>query len=195
VNSFSEKSAGPHYRPGPGSEIRPNRRRPGFRSDSDPYQDDIIQLIGFGVGHTNYGADIMSVREILRDPVIETCEEAPSFIRGTTRVRSEIIPLIDLKKRLGCADQKKPSPKSWVLVVRARNCSAGFIVDSVSRIIKIRPDHILPAPDLILEGLGSPYLRGVCTADKELFVVLDFEQMLSIDEARALENMAVQPRP
>jgi purine-binding chemotaxis protein CheW len=75
-----------------------------------------------------------------------------------------------------------------MLVVKTKSSTIGYIVDSVTRIIKLRAKAVLPPPELIQEGVSSPYIRGVCTVDEKLLVVLDFERMLSIDEDQELEQ-------
>jgi purine-binding chemotaxis protein CheW len=156
----------------------------------EPDKEDAIQLIGFGVGQKAFGADIMNVLEILRDPVIENPAGVPDCAAGVIILRDQVIPVVDLRKRL-----ERPRPnaqgKKWALVVKVKGRSTGYIVDSVSRIIKIQPNAILPPPDLILDGLPTPYIRGVCTVDGQLIIVLNFKQMLSIEEDQALENMTV----
>ncbi len=172
--------------------FRPSMRTDRHHAAEDPEIEDALQLIGFGVGNRSFGTDIMNVREILRNPVIEESKEAPAFVRGFAQVRGEHIPVIDLKKRLENHPHASP-PANWVLVVRIQNSTIGYIVDSVTRIIKLHAKAILPPPDLILEGMPIPYIQGVCTVDEQLLVVLNFERMLSVDEeqelARTLDKM------
>lgn len=193
MKSLWEKSTGPIHRSG----FRPGIRTGRHHAVEDPEKEDSLQLIGFGVGSKRFCTDIMNVREILRNPVIEESKEAPAFVQGFAQVRGENIPVIDLKKQLDNHPHASPTG-SWVVVVRTQKSTIGYIVDSVTRIIKVHAKAILPPPDLILEGMSNPYIQGVCTVDEQLLVVLNFKQMLSVDEeqelARTLDKMTVHQR-
>ena len=155
-------------------------------------KDDSIQLIGFYAGGKLYGVDILMTREILRDSPIESIQNAPPFIEGSVRIRGEVIPVINLIKRLGNTDCEEPShDENWVLIANVGDRVLAFLVDSVAQILKIRADSILPPPDLILSGLRSQYIRGVCNSEFGMLVVLDLNRMFGVDEIRALKKMVI----
>ena len=154
-------------------------------------KEDIIQLVGFGVGQKLYGADIYAVREIIRDPVVEMVEGGPPFIDGIVRLRGEIIPIVDLGHCLGKSQMTNAGNKQWVLIAKSSGMSVGYIVESVTRILKISANTILPAPELILAGLRSQYIRGVCNTERGLLVVLDLDRLLLDDEINALQKLKV----
>lgn len=155
---------------------------------------DIIQLIGFHVGGKLFAVNILNIREILRNMPLEPFQKAPPFVRGGIRVRGTVIPAVDLKKRLGKLNPSDTSDRSWVLIAHVGNGDVGFLVDSVTRILKVEPETILPAPDLILSGLRSQYIQGVCNSEVGMLVVLDLNRMLAVDEIKALQKV-VAPHP
>jgi purine-binding chemotaxis protein CheW len=148
--------------------------------------EDAIQLIGFYIGRKLFGADIMSVQEILRDPAVSSSEDCPQFLEGTIDVRGESIPLIDLKRRLSGVTDGSEAFGQWVLIAPVGGRKAAYAVDAVTRIIKLNKNDILPAPDLILSKLRSQYIRGVYNSEFGLLIVLDLHRMLSADESKAL---------
>lgn len=153
-------------------------------------KEDVVQIIGFNVGEKLYGADILSIREILRDPVIEPVDKSPDFIEGIVRLRGEVIPIIDLTHRLaGGRLNGANGNKDWVLIAQSGGVTTGYVVDAVTHIHKIGADTILPAPELILAGLRSQYMRGVCDTEKGLLVVLDLDRMLVNDEIHAIRQL------
>ena len=153
--------------------------------------EDIIQLIGFYVGRKLYGTDIMAVREILRDPEIEPVELGAVFLRGVINLRGQQIPVIDMRYCLGLTDDLPPSDRHWVLVVQSGQGLAGYKVDSVSQILRVPSDHLLPPPEIIVAGLRSPYMRSVCDTDKGLLVVLDMERVLLNEERRKIHELTL----
>jgi purine-binding chemotaxis protein CheW len=155
--------------------------------------DDAVQLIGFYIGRKLYGADIASVQEILRNPAISPTEDSPQFIEGLLELRGASIPLIDLKRRLSGGTTGDQAPGQWVLVAPAGERKAAYAVDAVTRILKLSKNDILPAPDLILSGLHSQYIRGVCNAENGLLIVLDLNRILSADEIKTLGKWTSNP--
>jgi purine-binding chemotaxis protein CheW len=155
--------------------------------------EDIIQLIGFQVGEKSLGADLLSIREILRDPTIETVENAPDMICGVIRLRGQTIPIVDLRERLGGnAGQVEDAAPVWVLVVSIGEISIGMMVDYVTRIIRIDPGTILPAPEIIVSGMATPYIKGVCESEVGMLVVLNFDRLFTTDEIKAVKMMDVK---
>ena len=152
-------------------------------------QENIVQLIGFHVGPKLLGADILTVREILREPTIGEAVGAPPFIGGIVQIRGQVIPIIDLGAVIGIAPSDKAADKSWVLVAQAGAHPVGYRIDSVTPILRVEEEKILPAPDLIVSGLRAKYIRGVCETDKGLLVVVNLEQLLDDEEIRALEQL------
>lgn len=153
--------------------------------------EDIIQLIGFYVGRKLYGTDIMAVREILRDPEIKPVELGAVFLQGMIDLRGQQIPVIDMRFCLGLTDDLPPSDRHWVLVVQTGQWLAGFLVDSVAQILRVPSGHVLPPPEIIVTGLRSPYMRGVCDTEKGLLVVLDMERVLLTDERRKIHELTL----
>ena len=65
-----------------------------------PDVEDALQLVGFRIADEFFGVDILMVQEIIKDISITPIPDAPDFIRGVVNLRGNIIPIIDLRKRL-----------------------------------------------------------------------------------------------
>lgn len=155
-------------------------------------QDDIVQLVGFRIGTKLFGANILNVREILRDPSIDTIDGAPDFVQGISRIRGQVLPIIDLGRMLGVAADSKSGEKIWVLVAQAGKRNVGYVVDSVTPIIRVKTETILPTPDIILHSMRSKYINGVCETDKGLLVMVDLNRILVDDEVNAVDKVVVK---
>jgi purine-binding chemotaxis protein CheW len=154
--------------------------------------EDIIQLIGFQIGGKSFGADILSVQEILRAPAIETVESSPGLISGIIRLRGQTIPVVNLRERLGGdAGQISDAASNWVLIALIGDMTIGMIADNVTRIIRIDPSTILPAPEIIVSALSTPYIKGVCESEMGMLVVLNFDRLFTTDEIKAVKKMDV----
>jgi len=119
-----------------------------------------VQLCTFRIGGEDYAVDIMRVREIIQPLPITPVPRAPSFVEGVVRLRGEVIPVVDVRKRFGVA----PSPrtrKTKFLVVHVAGRRLGLVVDEVCEVVRIPRTEIRPAPALV--GLDAPrFFLGVC---------------------------------
>lgn len=145
------------------------------------------------MGEKFFGADILSVREILREPAIEDVDNAPEVISGIIRLRGQTIPIVNLRERLGSSTgQIDEAGQIWVLITQIGDSTLGLIADDVTRIFRIDPNTILPAPDIIVSGLATPYIRGMCESEMGMLVVLTFDRLFTADEIKAVKMMDVK---
>ena len=151
--------------------------------------DGLMQLVGFGVGLERFGVDILAVQEIIRSTDVTPVPNSPSFVEGVINLRGDIIPVIDLRKRLSLYKAETPIEKNWVLILSIGNRVVGFIVDNVSEVLKIAEEDIDPPPNIVIAGLENQYIRGVCEIDNKLLIILDFDSILFNEEYYALKDM------
>ena len=153
-------------------------------------KDEIRQLVGFIIGKDRFALDILMVQEIIRTPVITNLPNSPVFIEGVINLRGNIIPVIELQKRLNLPGSKdKKTADSRVIIVNVDNRVTGFIVDSVSKILKVQSGTIEPAPDIVTAGMDSQYIEGVCDIQGELVTLLDFSRILWVDKTKKLKTI------
>jgi len=151
--------------------------------------DGLIQFVGFGISKEHFGVNILSVQEIIRSTEVTAVPNSPTFVEGVINLRGDIIPVIDLRKRLGLFNAEKVVKRNWILILTISNRAAGFIVDKVTKVLKVPKDSIDPPPSIVTAGLENQYIQGVCEVDKELLIILDFESVLFNEEYYALKDM------
>lgn len=167
-----------------GSERKPKRTTPEV-----PQQ---VQMISFTVGSERFAVEILMVQEIIMMSDITEIPSAPDFVEGVINLRGNIIPVLDLRKRLrlrgrGMTDVSKPGTR--ILVMEIDGNVTGFIVDTVSKVLTVPAERILPPPDIIVAGVQSHYVSGVLHLDDSILVVLDFRKILSPEEYGMLEQV------
>ena len=148
-----------------------------------------IQLVSFFLGEEEFGADILMVQEIIRMQPITRVPNAPHFVEGVINLRGKVIPIVDLRKRLhvkGEEDQRKIR----VIVVDVESKITGFIVDSVSQVLRISKSTIEPAPSIVMTGIDSDYITGVSKLGDKLLILLDFNNILTKGEQKKLGEVA-----
>ena len=163
------------------------RRRDEHLDDAD--QEGLMQLVGFMIGAEQFGVDILNVQEIIRTPRITTVPNSPDFVEGVINLRGDIIPVVDLRKRLNIFTDKS-AKRIWVVILDVDGKVVGFIVDRVTEVLKVNEDKVEPPPDIVIAGLESQYIEGVCElSDNNLLVILNFDRVLLVEEMKELATI------
>lgn len=147
------------------------------------------QLVGFVIGDELFGVDILTVQEIIRDTAITPIPDAPDFLEGVINLRGSIIPVIDLRKRLKLVRASEIAPDGWIVILGVEGRMTGFVVDRVTKVLNVPRDSIKPPPDIVVAGLKSQYIQGVCKLDQRLLILLNFSRILMVDEIKRLKAM------
>lgn len=113
-----------------------------------------------------YGVDAEQVETIITDHTITRLPRVPHYVRGIINLRGQIIPVIDIRRRLG----KPEAEENCILVVNIGNDSMGILVDGVDKMVDIVADSILPMPTQNPQKLIS----GMCSLPEgKTLLILD----------------------
>jgi len=153
------------------------------------------QLVGFVIGEELFGVDILTVQEIIRDATITPIPDAPDFLEGVINLRGSIIPVIDLRKRLKLVRVENLEPDIWIIILTVEGRMTGFVVDRVTKVLNVPADSVKPPPDIVVAGLKSQYIQGVCKMDQRLLILLNFSRILMVDEIKKLKSMKRSKTP
>ncbi|ABK17334.1 CheW protein [Syntrophobacter fumaroxidans MPOB] len=166
-------------------------RLPSLLSRVPHTQEEMIQtkqLVSFRIGEEEFGVDILMVQEIIRLPTITPIPNAPESILGMINLRGKIIPIIDLRQRLRIRGNMPTANdrRTRILIVEMAGHVTGFIVDSVSEVMKVEVSQIEPTPHLVVSSIDAVYIQGVIKLPNRLIILLDFRQILKPQEEREL---------
>ena len=123
--------------------------------------DPVVELCAFRVGDEEYVIDLRRIREIIQPLPVIAVPRAPEFVEGVMNLRGEVIPVVDVRKRLGLAP--RVGGRAKVLVVNVAGRIMGLVVDAVSEVLRIPRSGIGPPPAL-LAAAGLRLFLGVCGA-------------------------------
>lgn len=144
--------------------------------------DDVVDVessfVSFFVGNEEYGVPIESVREILRVEEITRVPQAPPHIRGVTNVRGKILPVVEIRTRLGL-EALVPTAASRIVVLEVGTRTLGLLVDREARVVKVKASQIAPPPEEIVSA-RTDYVRGVAKLRGALVILLDPEKTLVV---------------
>jgi len=145
---------------------------------------ELIQLVTFSIGEEGFGVDILKVQEIIRTMEITRVPKAPDFVEGVINLRGNVIPIIDLRKRFGL-ETRAHDKHTRIIVIEINNMIVGFVVDSVSEVLRIPANTVEPPPPVVA-GLESEYISGVGKLEDRLLILLDLDRLLSGEEKDVL---------
>lgn len=137
-----------------------------------------IALVIFRLGTEEFGAPVMQVREVLPLEGTTRVPRSAPDIEGVMNVRGQIVPIVDLRKRLGFEPRAANVPCSVLIVQPGGSTAVGMVVDSVSEVLRVPPEAITPAPAVVVNEQSKAYLQGVAKVKDRLILVCDLGAMV-----------------
>ena len=134
-----------------------------------------LQFITFLSGEQEFGANIMTIREIRGWTETTPLPHAPDYVRGVINLRGVVLPVVDLKARLG-RGITAANPKHVIVVVNAGSRTIGLLVDAVSDILTARASDIQATPELVRDP-QSAFIEGIAVLDQRMVTLLSMEKL------------------
>ena len=127
----------------------------------------------FTVDNLKIGIDAEQVVEIMNTYSATYLPMMPDYIQGIFNMRGQIIPIMDIRLRLG----KPPAEEGILIVIDYNNNQLGIRVDSVDLMLDIPVESIVPIPSQSAQKLVS----GMCSLPdgSGTMLVLDCEQLIA----------------
>jgi purine-binding chemotaxis protein CheW len=136
-------------------------------------------LATFLLDREEYGVDVRLVQEIIRVTEITPVPRAPQSIKGVINLRGRVIPVGDLKRKLGLGSVA-PDRRARIVVVKLRERLVGLLVDAASQVLKVPVSTIEPAPEAVVE-IDADFIRGVAKLPDRLIILMDLHKVLAVE--------------
>lgn len=158
---------------------------------TDLWQRPRIQLIVFSLDPFEFAVPIEQVWRVepLAEQTLTRVPRAPSFVEGVINVRGQVIPVVDLKKRLDLPATERP-PKARLLIVEIGEQRVALIVDRISDILWFPTDRIEPPPPMVAQ-ISGVFVLGVGKEQDRLLIILDLREVLTLAERKELQEMEI----
>lgn len=135
------------------------------------------QFITFRSAEQEFGADIMTIREIRGWTHATPLPHAPDYVRGVINLRGIVLPVVDLKARLGHG-RTDATPKHVIIVVKTADRTMGLLVDAVSDIMTVTVGDIQATPELARDA-QSEFVEGIAVLDERMVTILSMEWLMA----------------
>ena len=135
------------------------------------------EFLTFRLGAEEYGIDILKVQEIRSYEPPTRIANAPPFIKGVVNLRGVIVPIVDLRLKLGC-DSVEYNGFTVVIVLNVRGRVVGAVVDSVSDVLELAGEAIKAAPEMHT-AVDTSFITGIGSINERMLILMDIESLMA----------------
>jgi purine-binding chemotaxis protein CheW len=126
----------------------------------------------------------MAVREIRGWTQATPLPHSPGYVRGVINLRGAVLPIVDLKDRLGLGATEE-SARSVIIVARIGERLVGLLVDAVSDILAATKASVQPTPDVACNTVNA-FIRGIIATEGRMISWIAIDHVLpEQEEAKA----------
>ena len=142
------------------------------------------QYFTFTLGEEEFALAIDRVREVLDYTTITKVPRMPQFLRGVINLRGNVVPVVDLRQKLGMSAIEKTVDTCIVIIdilIEGELTQMGALTDSVKEVIDLDPGEIAPPPRMGTQ-LDNKFIKGMGKQDERFLIILDIDKVFSAGE-------------
>lgn len=137
-----------------------------------------------------FAIDVRQVREVLDLSPITKVPRAPEFMRGVINLRGSVVPVVDLKMKLGLP--KTDATVDTRIVVMEITLDGeitvlGALADAVHEVLELEPAQI-EAPPKFGARWRSEFIRGIGKHRDRFVIIVDIDRIFSSDELAVVQD-------
>ena len=138
------------------------------------------QYVAFNLRDEEYGVSILNVQEIRNLTDITRVPFAADFIKGVINLRGSVLPVIDLKRRIGLEDAPY-TDATRIIIMKIGEFSIGMIVDAVTEVLTISGRDINAAKD-VSDNTSNRFVSSIGNIDARLIIMLNLDEIVDLPE-------------
>jgi len=147
-------------------------------SEENKDNENIIQLVGFVVGNEELAVPILNIQEIIKPIECTKVPSVPDYVLGVFNLRGSILPLIDLRRKSGLPPISQNEDTRYI-VIKTQNNEAGFVIDRLTKAIRIEQSNIETPPETFHKAEGSNnMIFGIGKMDDSIVTILNVNALL-----------------
>ncbi len=135
-----------------------------------------LQLAGFHLGDNLFAVDIMRIREIVTLQKVTGLPLQTSGLEGMINLRGQVIPVLNLRARLGLPPRTAVQGKLIILSVSGR--LVALDVDELDEVFTVPVSTLSPPPEM-LDGVVAEYLIAVTMVNDQICLLLDIDVLFA----------------
>lgn len=142
------------------------------------------QYLTFRLTEELYALDVSKVREVLEVIPITTVPKTPAHMKGVINVRGSVVPVIDMRLRLGMAAAANTVDTCIIVTevcLEGVSLVMGVLADAVSEVIDLESSQIEPPPRFGTQ-IKEELIKGIGKKNDTFIIILDIDRILAYDE-------------
>ena len=139
------------------------------------------KYLTFALGDVRYGLEILKVQEIIGAVNITRVPKCPDYLKGVINLRGKIIPIVDLRLRLGMPEKTYDERTCFIVVnaeIDKNPISVGVVVDTVDEVIHFDSINIEPAPSYGA-NVDTSFILGMGKTAENVIILIDIDKTLA----------------
>lgn len=141
------------------------------------------EVLCFLLGEEEFAIDVMELKEIIKPREVLEVPETPPSVRGIIFLRGEVVPIVDLRVRLGLPQKEIDRHTRFVLAGTGDQERVGLVVDRVKQVSRI-PERAIEAPLSVERGIDAGLVDGIGHLQGRLITILKLHEVLRIEGGR-----------
>lgn len=138
----------------------------------------VQEFLCFRVSSEIYAINIMDIKEIIKPREVTEVPRAPAFVSGVLSLRGIIIPIFNMRLRLGLPAVEK-SARERIIVLKRADEFFGILVDEVIQVVRIAAASI-EKPPAVLDDIDRDFVSGIGRFEGQMLIVLNQEKILDL---------------
>ncbi|MBN2403053.1 MAG: chemotaxis protein CheW [Spirochaetes bacterium] len=152
------------------------------------------QYMTFMLGSDIYGIPVSIIKEVDRYGKVFTVPRSPACIKGIINLRGDVIPVIDLNKRLFNNESTITALTSIIIIQLEQEgeiIQIGVMNDCVKTVADIADEDIEASPGFAL-NVRKEFIRGIGKMQENFIILLEIQSVLNLNEISQLFQDAVK---
>jgi len=148
------------------------------------------QYLSFKLGDELFAIEVLQTREILDYRGATKVPRTPEYMLGVINLRGAVVPVIDLRRKLGIASRETTRDTCIVVIEVAVDnelLTVGVVTDSVQEVLELSTEEIEPVPR-IGSGLNIDFIRGMGRKKDAFVILLDANRVFCSEEITLLQG-------
>jgi purine-binding chemotaxis protein CheW len=138
----------------------------------------LVEFLSFRLGSEIYAVPLIRIQQIIKPRPVTLVPGAPEYILGIISLRGMVIPVFDLRRRLGL-EPAEPTRQSRIIIVKLdeQGLMSGLLVDQVKEVARVPGDSIEPTP-AIFSDIEGEFLEGIARFKGQMLIVLRLSHVI-----------------
>lgn len=163
---------------------------PGSREEMEGSIQELDKYLTFRVGESDFGIDLLRIKEIIEYASVCDIPMVPGHIRGVINLRGNVVPVIDLARRIGIEGDDETGNRSCIIIidikVQGESVDLGIVVDAVNKVYEIETADVEHAP-AFGANIRTEYIKGMGRIDRQFIVLLELDNVLDVEDLAITE--------